>query len=171
MKKSLVAMMLSVCILVSFVHAQDEEPGDKEAKQKKLEAAFAKKMSGVVMTGVFTIKGQKLDNLREEKYTITKVQKLKGEFWAFHSRLQYGDKDITLPIAVPMKWAGDTPMISITNMAIPGLGAGFSARVLFHEDFYAGTWRHGEHSGHMFGTISKIKKEPEAPGKKSDESN
>jgi hypothetical protein len=55
-------------------------------------------------------------------------------------------------------------MVSLTNASIPGLGEGFSARVLFHEDRYAGTWQHGKVGGHMFGRIEKAK--AAAPGEK-----
>jgi hypothetical protein len=33
----------------------------------------------------------------------------------------------------------------------------FTARVLFYEDRYAGTWQHGKVGGHMFGKIEKAK--------------
>ena len=48
----------------------------------------------------------------------------------------------------------DTPMVSITNFAIPGLGDEFGARVVFYDNRYAGTWDHGEYGGLMYGTIS-----------------
>jgi hypothetical protein len=38
------------------------------------------------------------------------------------------------------------------NMTIPGLGT-FSARVVLHQDKYAGTWQHDEAGGHLFGKI------------------
>jgi hypothetical protein len=53
-----------------------------------------------------------------------------------------------------MRFAGDTPMISMTDLAIPTLGT-FTARVFFHSDRYSGTWQHGEYGGHMFGKIEK----------------
>jgi hypothetical protein len=57
---------------------------------------------------------------------------------------------MTLPIA----WAGDTPMISMTDLAIPGLGT-FTCRVFFYGDRYAGTWQHGKVGGHMWGMIER----------------
>ena len=36
---------------------------------------------------------------------------------------------------------------------IPGFEH-MSARVLFFADHYAGYWRHGDHGGHLFGTIT-----------------
>ena len=48
-------------------------------------------------------------------------------------------------------------MVTLTKATLPGLGEGFSARVLFYEGRYAGTWQHGPVGGHMFGTIEKAK--------------
>ena len=54
-----------------------------------------------------------------------------------------------------MKWAENTPVITLSELAIPGLGT-FSARVVVHDGLYAGTWRHGEVAGHLFGQIQKL---------------
>ena len=59
---------------------------------------------------------------------------------------------------LPVKWAGDTPVISLTNKAIPGFGT-FTARVMFYGDEYAGTWSGGSHGGLMWGKIVKITEE------------
>ena len=61
--------------------------------------------------------------------------------------------DTTLPVVVPIVWAGDTPMVSITDFTIPGLGENFGARVIFYDDRYAGTWNHGIRGGTMYGTL------------------
>ena len=56
------------------------------------------------------------------------------------------------------EWAGDTPVISLTDASVPGLGT-FSARVLFYEDRYAGTWSHGDVGGNQFGRIVRAGEE------------
>jgi len=91
-----------------------------------------------------------------ERYEITEVSKLEGDRWRFNARVKYGNVDVTLPVVVPMVWAGDTPMISITDFAIPGLGDEFGARVVFYDNRYAGTWDHGEYGGMMYGTIEPL---------------
>ncbi len=58
----------------------------------------------------------------------------------------------TLPLTV--KWAGDTPVITLTDMMVPGLGT-YTARVLFHRGRYAGTWSASDHGGEMWGRIEK----------------
>ena len=89
-----------------------------------------------------------------EKYTLGEVKKLAGNMWLIPARIQYGEHDVTLPITVPIQWAGDTPVIVVDNVGLPGFGT-VSARVMFFADHYAGYWKHGEHGGHLFGIIRR----------------
>jgi hypothetical protein len=81
-----------------------------------------------------------------------------GDYWLLTSRIKYGKNDITLPLPLEIKWAGDTPVITLTDFTIPSLGT-FSSRVVIYDNAYAGTWSHGKVGGHLFGTIEKIKAE------------
>ena len=46
-------------------------------------------------------------------------------------------------------------MVMLTDYSVPALGT-FTARVLFYDDRYAGTWQHGQEvGGHLFGRIEK----------------
>jgi len=129
------------------------------------EQAFTTQMENCVLVGTFTVDGQTDgDPLKPERYEIESAVKASGDLWVFTVRIKYGKLDTKLPVTVPLLWAGETPMVSLTNASIPGLGEGFSARVLFHEDRYAGTWQHGKVGGHMFGRIEKAK--PAAAGEK-----
>ncbi len=118
------------------------------------ERAFTERMQNVVLTGNFTIEGRERRDGLPERYEIASVTKLDGDRWRFDVRLVYGNVDAELPVVVPIVWAGDTPMVSITDFAIPGLGEEFGARVVFYDNRYAGTWDHGEYGGMMYGTIS-----------------
>jgi hypothetical protein len=119
-------------------------------------AALEKQLSGTKFIGAFTIDGKKGAPAKEE-YTILDVKKIgKGDLFLFRARVKYGKTDITLPMPLPIKWAGDTPVISMDNLSIPGLGT-FSAHVVIDGDKYAGTWKHGKVGGHLFGKISRIK--------------
>ncbi len=60
----------------------------------------------------------------------------------------------SVPIVVPLRFNGDTPMIMMTGTSLPGLGT-FTVRVLFYGDRYTGTWQHGEVGGHLWGRIEK----------------
>ena len=135
-----------------------DEPASEEAVTKRNEA-FSKAMENCVLVGSFTVDGEKDDKpLKEERYEIESVMHVNENLWNFNVRIKYGKLDTKLPVQVPMEWAGDTPMVTLTNANLPGLGEGFSARVLFHEDRYAGTWQHGPVGGHMFGRIERKKK-------------
>ena len=142
---------LLVC-LMTFPVAADEQ-------QDKREARFVKMLTGKNLLGSFTVDGKEDQVPKAERYEIKKLEKVEDNLWMFTARIKYGSWDLTVPIQVPVEWAGDTPMVSLTDIAIPGMGSGFSARVLFHDDRYAGTWQHGKVGGCMFGRIETPKKE------------
>ena len=122
---------------------------------KKRHQAFEKALSGATLVGNFTIDGKDAP-AKEERYDIKKVTWLDiDDLWRFDVHMTYGDVDRTFALAVPVKWAGDTPVISLTKTTIPGMGS-FSAKVVIDGDRYAGTWdHHGAGGGHMFGRIEK----------------
>ena len=125
----------------------DGEVSTQEFREKE----FQESMSGVILDGFFTTNGAN-DRLKKETYTIASVSKLTGDYWIFNARMQYADLDVTLPVPVTIKWADDTPVLTLTDATIPGLGT-FTARVLFYGGHYVGVWRHGEHIGQHFGRI------------------
>lgn len=135
--------------------AQDKPDQAAQPSQEELEKQFAETMSGATLVGRFTVEGLNEGKpLSEDRYTLGTVKKLKNGFWSFEARIQYGDHDVKLPLALPVKWAGDTPVISVTNVAFPGLGT-YSARVVVYGNQYAGTWSGSDHGGQMFGKIVK----------------
>jgi hypothetical protein len=150
--------------------AQPQEISPEEAAaaaQAKREQEFSRRLTGATMTGSFTMDraddGDR-DTGREpakppleESYEISSATHLGGELWLITSRIRYGDVDATVPVPVAVKWAGTTPVITLDQVTIPGMGT-FSARVLFHGDRYAGTWQHDDVGGHMFG---RVKPKPE----------
>jgi hypothetical protein len=154
-------------LLMVVCPASAQQASDKakpQLSQEELEKQFAETMSGATLVGNFTITGQKSDQpLKEDRYTLGKVSKLKNGLWSFETRIQYGDHDVKLPLAVEVKWAGDTPVITVTNVTVPPLGT-FTSRVLVYRDQYAGTWSGGDHGGQMFGRITR-----DAAGAKSNE--
>ena len=116
------------------------------------ERAFAERMHGVVLDGVFTVDGRS-GTPRPDRYEIASVEKVGDDLWRFNTHMVHETTDVTLPIVVPMRWIGDTPVVMLTDYSIPTLGT-FSARVFFYDDRYAGTWQHGkEIGGHLYGKI------------------
>jgi hypothetical protein len=116
-----------------------------------LETQFEQMMAGAVLVGHST-----LDNReglsREERYSIDRVTQIGGGVWMFQARMKLSDHEIPLPIPVTIKWAGDTPVITITDMSIPGMGS-YTARVVLYRNRYAGTWSGKDHGGELFGSI------------------
>lgn len=128
---------------------------EKPLDQAALEKAFAENMSGVIFSGSYSVVVDgKEKPAQMEKYTISKVSKTKNDYWLFTARIQYGQHDLTVPMNLQVKWAGDTPVITLTNLTIPGLGT-FTSRVLIYGDRYAGTWQHDKVGGHLWGRLEK----------------
>lgn len=127
--------------------AQDPETETEDAHLQE----FQEMMSGATLVGHFS-SGD--GTLSEERYTIQNVTHLRGSTWLFQSRIQYGERDVTIPVPLQVQWAGDTPVITLTDLTIPGMGT-FTARVLIYRERYAGTWWAGERGGQMFGRIER----------------
>jgi hypothetical protein len=110
-------------------------------------------MRDVTMVGSFTIAGRDDVAPRPDRYGISSVEKVGDDLWRFNARMQCCGVD-TIPVVVPMRWNGDTPMILMTDTSLPGLGT-FTVRLFFYGDRYAGTWQHGDTGGHMSGRIER----------------
>lgn len=159
MKNFLLFSCVAWSLIGNLASAAEEEKVDP--KQAKLEQEFTEQMKGVYLKGFFTLLGREQAGLKEEKYTISSVEKLKGTKWLFNVRIQYGKNDAVLPLALDVIWSGDTPVITLTDMLIPGFGT-FTSRVMIYRGQYAGTWDGGKepdgrpHGGHLFGVLEKI---------------
>jgi len=131
--------------------------------KKQLYSDFSELLSGVKLVGRFTTLGNDDGPAAKEEYTIHSATKLpQGDYWLITARIKYGHVDLTIPMPLEIKWAGDTPVITLTKLTLPGLGT-FSSRVLIYNDKYVGTWTHGEVGGHLFGILEKVRKEEPAP--------
>lgn len=159
MTKSL--CLLAVCFTITALSAADDAPAtkNKPSSQAELEKQFSERMKNSVMIGSFTVQGKENQTPKEERYEIESVTKASDNYWTFLARIKYGKTDVKLPITVQVLWAGDTPMVSVTDFSIIGMKGKFTSRVLFHKDRYAGTWQHDNVGGHMFGRIEKAKSE------------
>lgn len=153
-----------VCLiaLAGVSLAEDKKIPDRET----LEKTFIEKLSGAALIGTFSVDGK--TGVKPERYEIDSVKKLKGDDWVVTARVKYGENDLKVPMVVQVYWAGDTPVISLTDLTIPGLGT-FTSRVMFHEHRYAGTWQHGEVGGQLWGKIEKIEKKNGEKEKEKDE--
>jgi hypothetical protein len=119
------------------------------------ERQFSERMRDASLVGSFTIAGREDRTLHADRYDIASVEKVGDDLWRFNASMSCCGLDgKTLPIVVPMRWIGDTPMIMMTDTSLPGVGA-FTVRLFFYGDRYAGTWQHGKVGGHMSGRIEK----------------
>ena len=178
MKSITAALMFVLLAPAARVNAQERgqvsgaEPAkpspaaDKVPDRAQLEKRFAETMSGAMLVGHFSVEGRSGEP-KEERYTIQKVTKQQGDTWLFLARIQFGGRDVTVPMLIPVKWAGDTAVITVTDVGFPGLGT-YTARVLIYGNQYAGTWSGKDHGGHLWGRIERADKdtsgEPASPG-------
>ena len=128
-------------------------PLDRAALDRQFEAT----LTDAVLVGHFTITGSDAPP-KEDRYHIVKVTKQQGDNWLFQARMRYGGKELTIPLSIPVRWAGDTAMIQVDALRMPGGGggnSGYTARVLIHGDQYAGTWSGPTRGGHIFGRIER----------------
>ena len=120
--------------------------------QDELDRKFQELMNGVTLIGRSTRLSDS-QVVGEEKYVIEGVSKVAGDTWLFRTRFQCcGQNNILIPLPVAIKWAGDTPVITLTDLSIPGMGT-YTARVLLCQDQYAGTWSGKKGGGQIFGKI------------------
>lgn len=130
-------------------------PSEKPVDRAELENKFKNTLTKSIFAGRWCMVADgKLGEERSEKYTIQSANKIGNDLWLIYARIEYGNKDLLVPVPVSVKWAGDTPVISITNLGIPGLGT-YTARVVVYDNTYAGTWSASDHGGQLHGVILK----------------
>ena len=124
------------------------------ASLSERERRFSELMKDSSLVGNFTLTGREDPPSRPDRYDFTSVDTVSDGRWRFNVRMRHATVDVTLPVTVPMEWVGDTPIIVLSDYAIPTMGT-FGARVLFDGDRYAGTWQSGKFGGLMYGRIEK----------------
>lgn len=150
-----VPLMVAIGLFVHVSRLNAEHDSPPIPSQEELEKAFQDKLTGATLIGSFTDNtADPSEAPSQDKYVMEKVTKGKNGFWLFEARIQYGDRDQKFSMPLKVEWAGDTPVISVTDVLVPGMGV-FTARVLFYGDQYAGTWSAKDHGGQMFGRIVK----------------
>jgi hypothetical protein len=155
------------CALVVHAYGQDAHPKNANTDASRFEQ-FRKTLTGAKLVGQFTVVGESKSELTSEEYHIHEVSKMEeGDYWMFKARIKYGGRDVTVPMPLEVKWAENTPVITLDEVDIPLLGT-FSARVVIDGDRYAGTWSHGDVGGHLFGRIlpEQAEEGKQAEGKK-----
>jgi len=131
------ALLLVGAILAAVAIFFLTRGGTSQSESERNEA-FTRRMSGVTLVGNSTMDNR--DGISgPERYHIDSIAHVAGDTWLFRTRLNYSGKEIPVPIPLTVRWAGDTPVITLTDLAIPGVGT-FTARIVLYRDRYAGTW-------------------------------
>ena len=156
--------LTSLVLLASPVEARQAE--DPSELQQQREEAFAKLLTGSTLQGFTTLyEGEQgvsgKEALQEDSYTLKRVSKRDDGKWVFEAVIHYGDRPVPLAIPLPVEWAGETPVISVTDLAVPFMGT-YNARVLFHGDQYVGVWSGADYGGHIFGRVVRAQGEGES---------
>jgi hypothetical protein len=161
--KIIVAAVLLLLLLNTPFYAQEKSASDTPDKPKpaatpeQLETTFKAMLTKAAMSGRWcSVKDGKLGPEREDTYSIVSANKVSGHKWIIQTRIKVNQREMVVPIPVEIKWAGDTAVLSVDKLQYPG-GGTYSARVLFHEHTYAGTWSGGDHGGLMSGVITNEK--------------
>jgi hypothetical protein len=146
-RRGLLLVAVAIAALVIFAVTRGDAPQSEVERNR----AFTESMSGVTLVGHSTrLNREGLSG--EERYYIDGVTHVSGDNWLFRTRLKYNGHEIPVPIPLTVRWAGDTPVITLTDLNIPGVGT-FTARVVLYRDQYAGTWSGKNAGGQLFGGI------------------
>ena len=118
--------------------------------------SFADDLAGKTLTGSYAVDAAAAGaTLKTDSYRIAAVRRTGDETFVVEAVIGYGQTDLTIPVTVNVRAAGDVPVLVIDDLAIPMMGEGFGSKIVF--DFergrYAGTWRHGDVGGAMWGRI------------------
>lgn len=151
----LMLLMLPLPLLAQEAKPPADAPPAAAVELNDLERAFVDQLSGAALVGIWSVDGRGDGIPKPERYTISRVAKLQDDHWVVEAQITYGNVDLKVPVPVKVHWAGDTPVLSVTNLTIPLMGSEFTARVMFYDGRYAATWRHGKVGGHMWGKIEK----------------
>ena len=151
--RNIVATALAVAVAMSGqVQAQE---GAQTQEQR--DAEFAALLDGARMEGKFNLNSAAGESAAQvDLYSVSELRKGEDGTWIFEYTMSYGQgpdgPKQTVPIPVRVEWAGDTPVLTMTDQTVEGLGT-FTVRVMIHEERYAGTWSNGTVGGHMWGRI------------------
>lgn len=124
------------------------------------EAKFVAMLKNATLKGTWApvAQGRLGADKGDDSYRIARVEKMEGDNWRVISIFNFQNRDLEFPIACSVKFAGDTAVLILDNVRAGPGRANWSARVMFHDDVYAGRWwetSNKEHGGTIAGTITR----------------
>lgn len=163
-----IALVLTLISGMAYSHAQ--EPGEQTvSEQAKMEAEFSAMLKGATLKGTWAAVGPAgLGEDNKDGYQVVEAKKVKGDKWVLVSRFNYKGQQLDIPVPVDVKFAGDTAVMILNNLPT-GDGATWSARILFHEDVYAGSWWEStkKKGGILSGIVSRETEEKDTEKEKA----
>jgi hypothetical protein len=157
MKKGLQAICFVVVLVVSWFAEADRATAQGDAG---MEAKFINMLKDATLKGTWApvAQGKLGAEKGDDRYRIARVEKVEGDKWSIVSVFKVRNQDIEFPIPATVKFAGDTAVLILDNVRAGPGKANWSARVMFHDDVYAGRWwetANREHGGTIAGTITR----------------
>jgi hypothetical protein len=130
-----------------------------------IETKFIAMLKNATLKGTWAPvqKGKLGSDRGDDSYRIARVEKSNDGKWSVVSVFNVRDKQMEFPIPSTVKFAGDTAVLILDNVRAGQGNANWSARVMFHDDVYAGRWwetDNREHGGTIAGTITREPPQP-----------
>ena len=147
----LVTLVACFCVAASSAMAQ----GDADVESK-----FIAMLKNSTLKGSWApVQKSQLGAERSgDSYRIARVEKAADGKWSIVSLFSVNGRQVEFPIPASVKFAGDTAVLVLDNVRAGPGKANWSARVMFHDDVYAGRWwetAKREHGGTIAGTITR----------------
>lgn len=112
----------------------------EESELTELEAGFISMMENATLTGSWTpVEDGKLGEIKTDSYQVVRAVKLGDGKWQIVAKMKMQGFEMDVPVPVSLHWAGDVAVIIVEGFPA-GPGRTYSARVMFHDDRYAGSW-------------------------------
>jgi hypothetical protein len=149
-------------ILLALVFTFTLTISSRAEENSNVETNFVAMLKNATLKGTWAPvqKAQLGEAKGDDSYRISMVVKKEGNNWLVYSLFNYQGKEIEFPIPAVVKFAGDTAVLILDNVRAGQGNANWSARVLFHDNVYAGRWwetSNKEHGGTIAGTITQAK--------------
>ncbi len=147
--------MKSILFAIAVACLMNYQLCAEEGSGASSEAAFKTLLTNAQLIGRWApLKdGQLGDEKSGDAYNIVSVTKAAGDNWVVNAKMHYHDQDVVMPIPVQVKFVGEAALMIVDKLAIPN-GGTYSARVLFYEHTYSGTWSGPRGGGMLYGVVS-----------------
>src|SRR5262245_44146633 len=120
MKKIIVLFAATVAATLPIV-GQDSKPTApaEAAALNPAETKFKELLNNATMSGRwYPVKDGVLGEQKDDQYVIVGVTKVKDDSWVVNTKMKYRDREMVMPLPIQVKWAGDTPVIVVDNLAV-----------------------------------------------------